>query len=155
MGLVVRTGRRHNAWGGFALEDPQDNIQPEPMSGCWLWEGTVSRTGYAMTSGRKGSNLVHRVMYEQRYGPIPVGLTLDHLCRVRSCVNPDHLEAVTMRENCLRGVGITARQARQTHCKQGHELTPSNIYPNRKGRFCIRCARDRAAAWKRAQALAS
>lgn len=80
-------------------------------SGCWIWQGSVSNTGY----GRIGSRYAHRVSYERSNGPIPDGLTIDHLCRTTLCVNPDHLEPVTHRENVLRGMspGAIAYRARR------------------------------------------
>jgi hypothetical protein len=80
------------------------------------------------------------VAYELAIGPIPEGLTIDHLCRNRGCVNPAHLEAVTNRTNLLRGDGIAALNARKTHCKRGHEFTPENTYVWREGtRACRAC----------------
>jgi hypothetical protein len=77
-------------------------------------------------------------------GPIPEGLTIDHLCRVRHCVNPAHLEAVSERVNILRGNGAGARNARKTHCVKGHAFTPDNLYRDYQGyRRCRRCHIDR------------
>lgn len=70
---------------------------------CWLWTGTLNIAGYAYRNHRAGSRLVHRRHYEEAYGTVPPGLDLDHLCRVRRCVNPDHLEPVTRSENARRG----------------------------------------------------
>lgn len=94
--------------------------------GCWLWLAHIGPAGYGAFNygGRMG--LAHRFAYEIMVAPIPDGLTIDHLCRVRACVNPAHLEAVTMGENVLRGTGPSAVHARQTHCAHGHEFTPQN-----------------------------
>ncbi len=73
-------------------------------AGCWLWVGKVNRGGYGVTSVAGKTRSAHRVSYEWHVGPIPIGLDLDHLCRVRRCVNPDHLEPVTRRENINRGL---------------------------------------------------
>lgn len=98
---------------------------------CWLFGGTISKFGYPITSkyinGRLQGFRVHRIMYENTIGAIPKGLVLDHLCRVRACINPKHLEAVTNQENILRGVGLPARNAKKTHCNYGHEFTTENI----------------------------
>lgn len=84
----------------------------------------------------------HRYAYEHFIGPIPEGLQVDHLCRVRNCVNPDHLEAVTCRENVLRGDGVAAANARATHCPQGHAYDEANTYTwTNGGRHCRACAR--------------
>lgn len=105
-------------------------------SPCWVSTGYRMPNGYA-TVGH--GELVHRVAYTEMIGPIPEGLTLDHLCRNRACWNPDHLEPVTNRENILRGTAWSAVNARKTHCPQDHEFTPENtIYWNgqRKCREC-------------------
>ena len=117
-------------------------------SGCWVWRGAMNGKGYGLcyegvSPGRYRWKMAHRVVYEAAKGPIPTGLTLDHLCRNRACVNPDHLEPVSNRENILRGKGATALNARKTHCKRGHELSDRNLKPNKAGRECRKCARDR------------
>lgn len=94
-----------------------------PMTGCWDWNGAVQSQGY----GNYQSKLAHRVSYEIHAGKIPQGLTLDHLCRNRLCVNPKHLEPVTQYENNMRGESVVAHNKRKTHCINGHELTGENI----------------------------
>lgn len=112
-------------------------------TGCWIWQRCIGAGGYGTIYDpvRKKSVKAHRFSYELINGPIPAGLTIDHLCRVRRCVNPAHLEAVTFRENVLRGVGPTAQEARQTHCKYGHPLTEENLLRSRQGRKCKLCRR--------------
>src|SRR5258706_11387542 len=89
--------------------------------GCWPWLAYKKPEGYGHFRIGRDIKLVHRISYEMLIGAIPEGLQLDHLCRIRSCVNPLHLEPVTNKENVLRGEGITAKQSRQTHCLRGHE----------------------------------
>ena len=126
------------------------NCSPEPNSGCWLWLLNTATGGYGrITAGRRSQSLVHRVSYEVFKGPIPEGLTIDHLCKVKSCVNPGHLEAVTQRENWLRTTACQTNSERFkliTHCPQGHEYTPENTRMDGDARKCITClrARDRA-----------
>lgn len=109
------------------FERIEQKFIPEPNSGCWLWTGALSTGGYGMIGNIGGSKYAHRILYEQQFGPIPKGLELDHLCRVRCCVNPAHLEAVTRRENIMRGIAPSAKQAKQTHCKNGHPLSGENL----------------------------
>ena len=100
--------------------------------------------------GQFGNIVTHRLVYMIMRGDIPDGLDLDHLCRVRSCVNPDHLEPVSRYENLRRGGVLDRLKARamakhvQTHCKRGHEMTEQNsyTYPNVKHRQCRECMRE-------------
>ncbi len=100
---------------------------PEPNTGCWLWMKYVHPNGYGMCFYNKRGDVAHRVAYRLWVGEIPKGLTIDHKCRVTSCVNPDHLEAVTQRVNTHRGTGPVAVNAAKTHCKRGHELSGDNL----------------------------
>ena len=112
-------------------------------AGCWLVSGSVSHhpMGYQSVSIDNRSRLAHRLSYEVIIGPIPEGLTLDHLCRVTNCVNPQHLEPVTAGENTLRGTAPSALNARKDQCKSGHDLTGENLYirPDNGKRQCRRC----------------
>lgn len=110
-------------------------------SGCWEWTGAKYRNGYGAFAGPgRKTTCAHRIGYELLVGAIPDGLTLDHLCRNRACVNPDHLEPVTHRENCIRG------RALRTHCPQGHPYDETNTYvkqtPRGTSRECRTCHRD-------------
>jgi hypothetical protein len=117
---------------------------------CWTWKGSHSRNGYARIKVSGRLLQAHRVMYEGLVGPIPDGLTIDHLCRNRGCVNPAHLEAVTHGVNVLRGVGFSAQNARKTHCKRGHLLSGSNLYVRCDGRrVCITCKNERERGYRR------
>src|SRR5437762_12127596 len=95
------------------------NVEPEPNSGCWIWVGLFAN-GRNQGYGRVYRTYAHRAIFKLLRGPIGPGLTLDHLCRMRWCVNPDHLAPVTNKENILRGMGFGAINARKTHCPRGH-----------------------------------
>ncbi len=144
---------RGHAVAPFARDLPfsewlEQRVTREPNSGCWLWLGSVTPKGYALASLRNRSFQVHRRAFEELRGPIGDGsLVIDHLCRVRSCVNPLHMEPVSNRENILRGVASAAVNARKTHCKHGHEFTEENTRTRPDGRECITC--KRAAAKRR------
>lgn len=110
--------------------------------GCWVWQGAKNWDGYGHAKHEGRLWLVHRLVYTLVVGPIPEGHTLDHLCRVRACCNPEHVEPVTLRTNILRGDTFQARYAAQTHCKNGHEFTPENTYIEGSGsRRCRECKR--------------
>ena len=117
-----------------------DRVQPCPMTGCWLWVGATGGGGYGSinTAGVKG--LAHRIGFEVLVGPIYGDQVLDHLCRVRCCVNPEHLEPVSKVENVLRGVGPSAQAARATTCPQGHPYSGANLRIDARGfRRCRTC----------------
>jgi len=121
-----------------ALERFMDKVEMQP-NGCWLWRGAIGRSGgYGMfwLNGRMGT--AYRAARELFRGPVPPGLDLDHLCRVRACVHPDHIEPVTHRENLMRGEGACARHARQTTCIRGHELQQRG----NGQRMCRTCANE-------------
>ena len=128
----------------FSLRERiEQKISPEPNSGCWLWTGCVGSHGYAQVAVEAGTTIVHRILYEEKYGIIPEHLECDHLCRVRCCVNPDHLELVTRRENVRRGEAPAGKKMNQTHCQNGHPLSGPNLLiskgrygPNRRCRIC-------------------
>ena len=111
---------------------------------CWLWRGAVDIYGYGhiYDSERKRPVPAHRLVYELLKGKIPEGKTLDHKCRVRCCVNPAHLEAMTAKENILRGEGACAHHARRTHCPKGHPLV--ELYGKRRKRGCPVCEAESA-----------
>lgn len=121
----------------------------EKTNACWLWQGTKSADGYGRfrVSENKRLEAAHRYAYGLLVGPIPEGLTLDHLCRNPGCVNPDHLEPVTLRENILRSDGLPARNARKTHCDKGHPFSAENTYLLGGKRHCRQCGRDRKNQW--------
>ena len=138
-------------------------VMPEPMTGCWLWIGAGNENGYGLfgipsdtrNASRRFWKLIkaHRYSYQLHKGEIPEGMDLDHLCRLRCCVNPNHLEAVTRKENLNRGMGVL-RYGKITHCPKGHEYTEDNtrIEVSKEGwrqRRCRQCHRIRNQARKK------
>lgn len=126
------------------LERFWEKVEKTPT--CWIWKGGKMIDGYGYFWDGSTMVLAHRLSYEISNGLIPNGLTLDHLCRNRACVNPSHLEPVSLGENVLRGIGLTAQNARQTHCKRGHPLISENISSSRlkrRQRECLLCRREK------------
>lgn len=116
---------------------------------CWEWPGTISAAGYGTLRSGGKKVYAHRLSYELHKGPIPCGLEIDHLCRNRKCANPAHLEAVSRRENILRGDGprlLAMRHAAKTHCPAGHPYDEANTSRDRlsRKRKCRACDRERA-----------
>lgn len=121
---------------------------------CILWEGATQSKGYGSeTDHRGGTRLVHRRVWEEACGPIPDGMTIDHLCTQKTCINPDHMEVVTRAENSRR------KNERQTHCKRGHALSGDNVRLTPRGdrvhRVCRECARIHNADYVARRALIS
>lgn len=107
---------------------------------CWIWAACKTKYGYGRFGLKGKTVLAHRFSYEMCKGRIPDGLVLDHLCRNPSCVNPDHLEAVTQRVNSIRGIGWANINIKKTHCKRGHEFTKENtVYKKDGTRRCKFC----------------
>lgn len=122
-----------------------EKVAPEPNSGCWLWLGGLNDSGYGrMTIGRNKNFRAHRWAYLFYVGSIPPGLELDHKCRVRSCVNPAHLEPVTHLINSRRGQG-GKYQTLRTHCPHGHPYDSQNTKIIDGKRKCLICMRG----WQR------
>ena len=115
-----------------------EKFEPVPESGCWLWTACIGTGGYGRIGFEGKVHVAHRIAWELLRGPIPEGLEIDHLCRTRSCVNPDHLEPVTPKVNRLRGVGWAGRNARKTTCPHGHPLVATKWWGGRR-RICPTC----------------
>ena len=130
-------------------------VRVDKSDSCWLWVGGRDGDGYGELKAGRKKIMAHRFAYEILVGPIPDSLTLDHLCRVRVCVNPDHLEPVTSVINVMRGESPWAINARKTHCVRGHLLEGSNLCERKDGRReCRTCTRQRHAARRAASVLA-
>ena len=128
------------------LQRVLSRIEMSPQ-GCWLFLGAQIR-GYGSVPNALTSQFANRIVWEYTVGPVPDGLELDHLCRVRHCVNPTHLEPVTHKENLRRGRAFapnpdTLRRRAQTLCKRGHPLSDPNVYLYQGHRHCLACGRLR------------
>lgn len=131
--------------GVYPRQDPQERFWSQvgkTQGGCWYWLGGVGSRGYGIFSVKHKSVMAHRWIYEQTQGKIPAGQVIDHLCTNTVCVNPYHLEAVSNRENVLRG-GIPGHKL--THCVNGHEYTPENTKRNSTHgrRMCRQCTNEK------------
>lgn len=137
-------------WPRVNTSGPVSEHCPD-LGPCWLWLGPVNRAGYGLISVKIGRNWrrvrAHRVSLQIAGIELPEGLMPDHLCRVRNCVRPSHLEVVDNRTNTLRGISPSAQNAKKTHCVRGHPFSAENTIISRIGnRKCRACeqARDRA-----------
>lgn len=122
----------------------EDWIELIPFHSCWEWMGALNHSGYGRLSVKNRVLRAHRVVYELLRGPIPTGFTLDHLCRNRSCVNPAHLEPVSIGENVMRVRTIPAANAARVECYRGHPFTAENTIVRTRPsgatyRTCRRC----------------
>jgi HNH endonuclease len=115
------------------------------LNKCWIWTGATNDDGYGVVGIEGKIKYVHRVSFEAIVGPVPEELELDHLCKIRVCYNPNHLEPVTHLENVRRGESFNRNKI---VCKNGHEFTIENTV-NRVtgGRYCRQCNRDRYQKW--------
>ncbi len=125
--------------------------------GCWHWPNGLNKDGYGVTNRDRSQHLVHRVAWESANGPIPAGMTIDHMCHNldpmcargadclhRRCSNPAHLQVAEAVENAMRGNCAGAKNARKTHCLNGHALSGDNLYITPAGaRQCRRCQIER------------
>ena len=138
-------------WAKVDKNGPVPDYRPD-LGPCWMWTAALYSNGYGCFTLTIGSlyttRRAHRIAYEYRIGRIPDGLTLDHLCRIRSGVNPSHLEPVSVRENILRGTSFSARHAAVQHCPRGHPYYEANTTPRKTGRGCRACAVIHTAKWR-------
>jgi hypothetical protein len=144
-GRILRVPLGERLWSKIDRRGPDE---------CWPWIARARNArGYGLISVGLTNRPAHRVVYELTFGPVPILLDIDHLCRNTACCNPAHLEAVTRRENLMRGIGLSAQNARKTHCKRGHPLDEANTWRNPKNgsRHCRTCTRDRMRITREAQ----
>jgi hypothetical protein len=128
-------------WSKVSVDGP---VLADELGPCWPWLESLDTYGYAQFWLDGHSKVMaHRFAYELLFGPIQSGLEISHLCRNRACQNPSHMEAVTPRENTLRGISITALHSAKTHCLRGHPFDAVNTYiPPHGGRYCRICRTD-------------
>lgn len=153
---IKRSSTRARRTGLFWDKVNKDGCIPvhrPDLGQCWLWTAGLTKKGYGQFNRSRfpgKSALAHRFAYQELVGDIPDRLVLDHLCRTRHCVNPAHLEVVTIGTNVLRGDTIATANASKTHCSYGHRLPGDNlkIYRATKRytyRVCNACQRRRNA----------
>lgn len=151
-------GQKEHQCPSLASPEPRFWSKVDKTESCWLWTASIGTDGYGQFM-MPGKNLLraHRFSYELAHGKVPDGLHLDHLCRVRRCVNPSHLEPVTHKENVLRGNGFAGINTRKTHCVHGHPFSEENTWLRQRAkcveRVCRTCIRERGKARKLKQFL--
>lgn len=135
-------GQPYRFIAGHQTRIPEPGYLIDPKSGCWIWLSVPNKHGYGYLERGGKSFSAHRFVYEKIKGAIPTGYQLDHLCRNRICVNPDHLEPVTQQENIRRGnTGIN--MSSKTHCPKGHTYDDKNTRIGTRGeRRCRACLRQ-------------
>jgi len=133
-------------WPRVQMPDSSDPF------GCWIWVGARNRKGYGVMSVYGHHAPAHRVSWMLAGRPLTPGLTLDHTCRVRECVNPDHLEEVTRGENVMRGDTLPAAGRLRTACLRGHPLDGIRTDHGRPVRYCKTCRSAQNYAYKRSLA---
>ncbi len=127
-------------------------VKVDKTETCWIWLGSRRGKDYSAFPLNNKMVAAHVWAWEQENGPVPDGLELDHLCRTHLCVRPSHLEAVTPRENVLRGESFAAANASKTHCPSGHPYSDENTYIRPDGgRECRRCHLRHSRAYQRKQ----
>lgn len=140
-----------------ALRERIENSVAVNENGCWIWQKHISQTGYGQISvgsrsdSSRQNTVAHRASFKSFVGPLIKGMQIDHLCRVRACVNPEHLEQVTPKENVHRSNAVYKHSIAKAHCPQGHEYTEANTYEREtpaggRSRSCIECSKARTKA---------
>ncbi len=143
MSRSKHTNKLRSSWGNFS--DTQalwaSKVSVEPNTGCWLWEACTDTTGYGLIRVNGMLWKAHRLSYVMFVkGSLVPGLHIHHLCEVKSCVNPEHLEQVTPQQNTLASDTPARRNSLKTRCKYGHAFTPENTLISSTGyRRCREC----------------
>lgn len=158
-GQITKISTRTRASIGQVKGEPRQFVAGHHMrkrerycvdsNGCWVWLLSKNKQGYGKLSIKDQPVRAHRYYYEQYKGEIPTGLVVDHICRNTSCVNPDHLEAVTYKENVLRGDSPPSKNAKKTHCKWGHAFVAENLVKGVGSRKCLACLNRRSRQYSR------
>lgn len=141
----LKTKRLRIKWGIKPRQSLEQRFwsKVNKTESCWLWNAKIEYGGYGIFWFNKKNVKAHRFSYEFIKGKIPIGLTIDHLCRIRHCVNPNHLEPVSLKENVFRSENFVAKNVKKTHCDRGHAFTPENtilsIRSGNRKRTCRTC----------------
>lgn len=147
--MTDQTVGRTSGMRFVAIKTPVERFleKVEKSDSCWYWLAGKDKNGYGRFR-HNGWHGAHRFSYEHFMSPIPSGLVIDHICRIRHCVNPDHLRITTNKDNILTGIGFPACNSRKTRCKRGHLLEGVNIEIYHGRRCCLICRREQGKIYR-------
>jgi|SRR6266436_10149715 len=144
--MIFTSEEARDFWTKVDMNGPK---KPWMRKRCWIWRAFLTKKGYASITFRSKKTYAHILSYLIHIGPIGEGLEIDHKCRTTNCIRPSHLQAITHRENMLRGNTIVTMQTARTHCPKNHPLSGENLYVYAGKRGCFICRREQSNSYNK------